>query len=179
MAAPSRPRPRPVYLDLLAIRMPPPAIASILHRISGALLFFVGIPVVLWSLQSSLGSPETFASFRSAVGHPLAKLLLLALVWAYLHHLLAGLRHVLQDVHVGRSGVGRFHGSSSWSWVVTRKAFTSWPCRSVRTERSNERTRRDPVRRRSRGRCGGPGRARHPPTGRPPGPGRRRCAALG
>ena len=101
MAAPSRPRPRPVYLNLLAIRMPPPAIASILHRISGALLFFVGIPVVLWALQASLGRPEAYASFVAFAGHPLVKLLLLGLVWAYLHHLFAGLRHVLQDVHVG------------------------------------------------------------------------------
>ena len=101
MAVPSRGRPRPVYLNLLAIRMPAPAIASILHRVSGALLFFVGIPVVLWALQSSLGQPERYEAFRTFAGNPLAKLVLLGLVWAYLHHLFAGLRHVLQDVHVG------------------------------------------------------------------------------
>jgi succinate dehydrogenase / fumarate reductase cytochrome b subunit len=101
MAAPPRPGPRPVYLNLFAIRMPPPAIASILHRISGALLFFVGLPVVLWALDASLGSPETYERFRAFAGHPLAKLALLALVWAYLHHTFAGLRHVLQDVHIG------------------------------------------------------------------------------
>jgi succinate dehydrogenase / fumarate reductase cytochrome b subunit len=100
MAAPSRPRPRPVYLNLLAIRMPPPAVASILHRISGALLFFVGIPTGLWLLQSSLASPDAYASMRSFIGHPLAKLVLLVLLWAYLHHLFAGVRHLLQDVHV-------------------------------------------------------------------------------
>lgn len=100
MAAPSRPRPRPVYLNLFAIRMPPPAIVSILHRISGALLFFVGIPVVLWALQSSLAQSGSYEAFRSVASHPLAKLVLLVLVWAYLHHLFAGLRHVLADVHV-------------------------------------------------------------------------------
>jgi succinate dehydrogenase / fumarate reductase cytochrome b subunit len=101
MSAPSRPKPRPVYLNLLAIRMPAPAIASILHRASGALLFFIGIPVALWALQASLRSPDTFASLRAIASAPLAKLAILVLVWAYLHHLFAGLRHLLQDVHVG------------------------------------------------------------------------------
>ena len=101
MAAPPQPRPRPVYLNLLAIRMPAPAVVSILHRASGALLFFVGLPVALWALQSSLGSAEAFEAFRAFVARPLVKLVLLGLVWAYLHHLFAGLRHVLQDVHVG------------------------------------------------------------------------------
>jgi succinate dehydrogenase / fumarate reductase cytochrome b subunit len=101
MAAPSRPRPRPVYLNLLAIRMPVPAVASILHRLSGALLFFVGVPFALWALQASLGSAEAFDAFRALIARPLVKLAVLGLVWAYLHHLFAGLRHVLADVHVG------------------------------------------------------------------------------
>ena len=101
MAAPSRPRPRPVYLNLLAIRMPAPAIASILHRISGALLFFVGLPAVLWALQASLAGAEAYEAFRGVAANPLAKVVMLVLLWAYLHHLFAGLRHVLQDVHVG------------------------------------------------------------------------------
>jgi succinate dehydrogenase / fumarate reductase cytochrome b subunit len=92
---------RPVYLNLPAIRMPVPAIASILHRISGALLFFAGVPVVLWAIDASLASPEAYAGFRGFLAHPLAKLAALALVWAYLHHLFAGLRHLLQDVQVG------------------------------------------------------------------------------
>jgi succinate dehydrogenase / fumarate reductase cytochrome b subunit len=103
MAATQRPatRPRPVYLDLFAIRKPIPAIVSILHRASGALLFAVGIPALLWGVQASLASAETYASFRALVGHPLGKLVALALTWAYLHHLLAGFRHLTQDLHVG------------------------------------------------------------------------------
>jgi succinate dehydrogenase / fumarate reductase cytochrome b subunit len=101
MAATSRQRPRPVYLNLLAIRQAPPAVASILHRISGALLFFVGIPFTLWALHASLTSPAAYESFRAFAANPLAKLAMLALLWAYLHHLLAGARHLLQDVHVG------------------------------------------------------------------------------
>lgn len=95
------PKRRPVYLNLPAIRLPIPAIVSILHRVSGALLFFVGIPALLWGVQASLVSPEAYASFRAFIAHPIVKLAAIALVWAYLHHLFAGFRHLLQDVHVG------------------------------------------------------------------------------
>jgi succinate dehydrogenase / fumarate reductase cytochrome b subunit len=92
---------RPVYLNLLAIRQPIPAVVSILHRVSGALLFLVGIPLVLTGVQASLASAERFAAFEAAWSSPIAKLVLLALVWAYLHHLLAGLRHLVLDAHIG------------------------------------------------------------------------------
>jgi len=103
MAATERPpaRPRPVYLDLFAIRKPIPAIVSILHRASGALLFAVGIPALLWGVQASLASPESYAAFAGFVGHPVVKLAAILLAWAYLHHLLAGFRHLTQDLHVG------------------------------------------------------------------------------
>jgi succinate dehydrogenase cytochrome b subunit len=94
-------KPRPVYLDLPRIRQPIPAIASILHRISGALLFFVGVPALLWGVQASLASPEAYEAFRAFIARPFVKLIVLVLVWAYLHHLFAGLRHLLMDVHIG------------------------------------------------------------------------------
>jgi succinate dehydrogenase / fumarate reductase cytochrome b subunit len=92
---------RPVYLNLLAIRQPLPAIVSILHRISGALLFLLGIPLALWGLDASLRSPDSYAAFATTMSHPLSKLVALALLWSTLHHLLAGVRHLLLDVHVG------------------------------------------------------------------------------
>ena len=92
---------RPVYLNLLAIRQPVPAIVSILHRVSGALLFLVGIPLLLWAVQRSQASPEAWAALRASLAHPLAKLLLLGLVWAYLHHFCAGIRYLLLDLHIG------------------------------------------------------------------------------
>ena len=103
MAALERPvvKPRPVYLNLLEIRQPLPAIVSILHRISGALLFLVGIPVMLWGVHVSLASPEAFAQWKTVMAQPLWKLIALALAWAYIYHLLAGLRHLAIDVHVG------------------------------------------------------------------------------
>ena len=103
MAALDRPvaKPRPVYLDLLSIRQPLPAIVSILHRISGAVLFLVGIPFVLWVTQRALASPQGWDAMRAALAHPFAKLVLLVLAWAYLHHFIAGLRHLVMDLHIG------------------------------------------------------------------------------
>jgi succinate dehydrogenase / fumarate reductase, cytochrome b subunit len=103
MATANRPvvKPRPVYLNLLAIRQPIPAVVSILHRISGALLFLVGVPLGLWALQASLLSAEGYQRVASVFAHPLAKLVLLGLIWSYLHHLIAGVRHLLADIHIG------------------------------------------------------------------------------
>jgi len=94
-------RPRPVYLNLLAIRLPLPAFVSILHRVSGALLFLVGIPLSLWTVQRALVSADAWAQLRVMVTHPFGKLVLIVLAWAYLHHFLAGLRHLLMDMHIG------------------------------------------------------------------------------
>jgi succinate dehydrogenase / fumarate reductase cytochrome b subunit len=94
-------RPRPVYLNLVRIRLPLPALISILHRISGAALFLVGIPLLLCGLQWSLGSTEGLAGLRAMLGAPPAKLLLLGLVWAYLHHFCAGIRFLFLDLHRG------------------------------------------------------------------------------
>jgi succinate dehydrogenase / fumarate reductase cytochrome b subunit len=103
MAAAERPvvRPRPVYLNLIAIRQPLPAIVSILHRITGALLFAVGIPLLLWFVQRSLASPDAFDAAMRPLTSPFGKLVLLGLTWGYVYHLLAGLRHLALDLHVG------------------------------------------------------------------------------
>lgn len=91
---------RPKNLDLMTIRLPLPGILSILHRISGAVIFLL-LPVLLWLFQSSLTSPETFASFQSVVGNPLVKIILLGLIWLYMHHFCAGIRYLLLDLHKG------------------------------------------------------------------------------
>ena len=103
MAALDRPvaKPRPVYLNLLAIRMPLPAVVSILHRASGALLFLLGIPLLLRVIQRALASPEAWMQMRAALDAPFPKLVALILAWAFIHHLLAGIRHLLMDAHVG------------------------------------------------------------------------------
>ena len=92
---------RPVYLDLPRIRLPLPGIVSILHRVSGAWLLLAGIPLLLYAVSRSLASPETYATMKESFAHPLAKLVLIALLWAYLHHFLAGIRYLLLDIHRG------------------------------------------------------------------------------
>ena len=94
-------RPRPVYLNLVRIRLPLPGIVSILHRLSGAALYLVGLPLLLFGVQRSLASPEAFDSFRAALSNPLAKIVLIGLIWAYLHHFFAGIRFLLLDVQQG------------------------------------------------------------------------------
>ena len=93
-------RKRPKHLNLFQIRLPIPGIVSILHRISGAALFLM-LPFLLYLLQQSLQSPDSYIHFRELVGHPLIKLILLGLLWAFLHHFCAGVRYLTLDMHVG------------------------------------------------------------------------------
>lgn len=92
---------RPKYYDLSLAHLPPGGLASILHRISGALLFFPGLPLLLWFLQSALGSEEGFRRFAGFYAHPFVKLVLLVFVWAYAHHFFAGIRYLFLDMHIG------------------------------------------------------------------------------
>ena len=91
---------RPKFLDLTAIRLPLAGFASILHRISGVGLFLM-LPLLIWLLQLSLTSPESFATFKAVTGHPLVKLILFGLLWAFLHHFCMGIRILLIDIQIG------------------------------------------------------------------------------
>jgi succinate dehydrogenase / fumarate reductase cytochrome b subunit len=91
---------RPKFLNLMEIRLPIAGIASILHRVSGAGLFLM-LPLLVYLLQLSLGTPQEFDAFRGIVGHPLVKLFLIGLLWAFLHHFCMGIRVLLLDLHVG------------------------------------------------------------------------------
>ncbi len=132
MAAADRspPAARPVYLHLLKIRMPMPSVVSFLHRVSGALLLVFGIPVVLSGVDASLGAQASYDALRATLAQPLCKLVLLGLAWAFLHHLCAGIRHLLLDVQVGvdlaparRSSVVVFVVSLALTLVVAAKLW--------------------------------------------------------
>jgi succinate dehydrogenase / fumarate reductase cytochrome b subunit len=92
---------RPKYLDLTEIRLPLPALVSILHRVSGVGLYLVGIPLGLYLFQMSLASESGYADVAAFTGHWFVKLILLGLMWAFLHHFVAGIRYLALDLHVG------------------------------------------------------------------------------
>jgi len=95
-----KPLARPVYLDLLRIHLPLAGWVSILHRLSGALLF-LAFPIGVWALSVSLSDEAGFQRMAAWLTHPVSKLFLLLLIWAFTHHALAGLRHLALDVHWG------------------------------------------------------------------------------
>ncbi len=107
MAETVKPRPefRNIHVtQIVRYRLPAAGIVSILHRISGALMFLL-LPFVIWLFDASLSSEVSFDRFRSAfivgIGFVPAwfvKLVCLGLIWAYLHHLIAGIRHLWMDV---------------------------------------------------------------------------------
>jgi len=91
---------RPVYLNLVQIRLPLPGFVSILHRVSGALLF-VSAVWMLFMLDRSLSSEAGFESVRRYTAFPLVKITLLGLIWAYCHHFCAGIRYLFLDLDKG------------------------------------------------------------------------------
>jgi succinate dehydrogenase / fumarate reductase cytochrome b subunit len=87
-------------LDIRHYRLPAAGLVSFLHRVSGALMFLL-LPFILYLLEQSIGSENFFARLQDGFGGWFAKLVILALSWAYLHHFCAGVRHLFMDVHIG------------------------------------------------------------------------------
>ncbi len=122
MASTSRPK-RPefrninVFKDLPGYRLPPAGIVSILHRISGFIMFLL-LPFIIWMFDTSVSSEISFSRFTAAFNIGLGfvpgwfiKLVALALIWAYLHHFIAGLRHLWMDI--SHAAVSKEFGKSS------------------------------------------------------------------
>ena len=121
IATPAKKRPEfrniNAFTDLPGYRLPLAGIVSILHRISGAIMFVL-MPFIIWMFDTSVSSEISFAKFKGAfnvgmLGLPgiIWKLLALALIWAYLHHSIAGLRHLWSDTH--HSAVTKEFGKTS------------------------------------------------------------------
>ena len=122
LASPSRPK-RPefrninVITDLPSYRLPAAGIVSILHRISGFIMFLL-FPFIIWMFDVSVSSEISFSRFASAFSMGIGfvpgwfvKLTALALIWAYLHHFIAGLRHLWMDI--SHTAVSKEFGKSS------------------------------------------------------------------
>ena len=104
---------RPVYLDLFRIRLPVMGIVSLLHRVSGVLMF-LSIPFAAWLLDQSVSSPQGFERVLELLNQPLLKIAQLLLVWSLAHHLFAGIRFFLIDFDIGVEKPGARLGS----WLV-------------------------------------------------------------
>ncbi|MCW8905663.1 MAG: succinate dehydrogenase, cytochrome b556 subunit [Sedimenticola sp.] len=91
---------RPVYLDLKQFRFPIAAIMSVGHRASGVLMI-LAIPFLAYMLDLSLSGVEGFAQATAILDSLFIQLVLFVVLWAMLHHLLAGIRYLLIDFHLG------------------------------------------------------------------------------
>jgi len=101
---------RPVNLDLSTIKFPVTAIASITHRVTGVAIF-LALPSLLWMLDRSLASPESFADLKELMTSPLVKLVVWAILAVLLYHLVAGIRHLVMDAGVGETLEGGQRGA--------------------------------------------------------------------
>ena len=101
MTKPASPPARPVYRNIhisqiVGYRLPLAGLVSILHRISGAVMF-LALPLVLWAFDDSLRSADSHATITQFLSHWFVKIILLGLFWALMHHLVAGVRHLWMD----------------------------------------------------------------------------------
>ncbi len=96
---------KPVYRNiglaqLIKYRLPWAGKVSILHRISGAALFLM-LPFLLYLFDQSLASELSYQKFQAVTGHVLVKIILLGLIWSFIHHFCAGIRYLLLDLEIG------------------------------------------------------------------------------
>ena len=128
-SSPKRPEFRNInaFKDLPGYRWPLAAIVSGMHRISGLFMFLM-MPFIIWLFDTSLSSEYSFARFTAAFNNGLGfvpgwaiKLVVGALIWAYLHHFVAGLRHIRMDVK--HHTVSKEAGLSSARWVLVLSAI--------------------------------------------------------
>ncbi|HEX2547369.1 MAG TPA: succinate dehydrogenase, cytochrome b556 subunit [Ramlibacter sp.] len=107
------------FRDLPTYRLPAPGWVSILHRISGVLMFVL-LPLIIWIFDTSVSSEISAARLRVAFSTGatgvLLKLIGLGLIWAYLHHFIAGIRHVWMDV--SHKAVSKSFGFSSAKFTL-------------------------------------------------------------
>lgn len=103
---------RPVNLDIGTISLPITAYASILHRVSGVFVF-AGVAVLLWLLDASLASPESFAEMKAITGSFFCKLIVWGVAAGLIYHTVAGVKHLIMDMGVGETMEGGVKGAKA------------------------------------------------------------------
>jgi len=105
---------RPVNLDIGTIRLPITSYVSILHRASGAILFF-SIAVFLWLLEGSLDSEQSFNDVKALFNNPLCQFIVWASLAALAYHAVVGIRHLVMDFGLGEDS---FESGRTTAWVA-------------------------------------------------------------
>ena len=103
---------RPINLDIGTISLPITAYASILHRVSGVFIF-AGVAILLWLLDASLASPESFAEVKAITGSFFCKLIVWAVAAGLIYHTVAGVKHLIMDLGVGETMEGGIKGAKT------------------------------------------------------------------
>jgi succinate dehydrogenase / fumarate reductase, cytochrome b subunit len=98
----ARPEFRNIHVSqILQYRLPLAGIISILHRVSGAAMFLIGFPVILYLFEQSITSELSFQNYKLAFSNVFVKLVLLGLAWSFTHHFCCGIRYLMLDLHKG------------------------------------------------------------------------------
>ena len=113
-------KPRPVFLNLVKIRLPIAGIMSIIHRVTGVVMV-LSIPLLIYLLDLSLSSADGFAEVETFFNMGLVKLALFLMLWALMHHLLAGIRYLLIDIDIGVDKP--FYRQTAWAVTIAAPAL--------------------------------------------------------
>lgn len=92
---------RPLSPHLSIWKWGPHMLVSILHRVAGDGLAFVGLPLLLWWLGALAGGPASYETFSFVMGHPVGMLVLVGVSWAFFNHMASGIRHFVMDIGAG------------------------------------------------------------------------------
>jgi len=101
---------RPVNLDMLTIKLPLPALASITHRASGVFIF-IGFAILIWMLEASLASEASFNGLKQYITSPLSKIVIWAVLAGFIYHTVAGVKHLINDMGIGETLEGGVLGT--------------------------------------------------------------------
>ena len=115
--------PRPKYLNLFKIHLPLTGVVSILHRLSGVILFLC-IPLSIYALQYSLANEQGFTEMQQAMNTLGGKVLAAVVIWSAVHHLLAGIRFLLTDLNIGLAL--KAARASAWLVMLLAILLTAW-----------------------------------------------------
>jgi succinate dehydrogenase / fumarate reductase cytochrome b subunit len=124
-----RPQFRNIHVtQIVSYRLPIAGIMSILHRVSGAAMFLL-LPVLAWLFDLSLTSELSYAQLTEVTDSVFVKLILCGLAWAFIHHFMGGIRHLVNDMHIGITKEAS--PKMATGFMVASLVVTAWACLKI------------------------------------------------